>query len=303
MGDCPEEYLEFVDTESEMLEQYETKTSERVVMPDGRLLTPWDEEFKVRDGPFSTRSEVPPDLERRQVPFKELFATFEQFAREWHGAEGRDPEKKRYGYWENPNAKWDWYLIGGRWSGFFLPKAGASGEVGSPSWGNETTSGRVDRIRKGDVDFETLYAEAERKARDEADIVRSLVGDQPIPAWPDYLAKREAEGVSIDAVRKEYNDIPAVRTLNEAPALRDRLFFDDPGSRYFGGDLERFVRTRRLGAIVTHAVLLDGKWYERGKMGWWACVSNPSADWPEKFAELLAGLPDDALLTVVDCHI
>lgn len=29
-----------------------------------------------------------------------------------------------YGYWHNPNAKWDWYSIGGRWNGYLLLKNG-----------------------------------------------------------------------------------------------------------------------------------------------------------------------------------
>lgn len=30
-----------------------------------------------------------------------------------------DPVMGKRGYWQNPNAKWDWYQIGGRWSGYF----------------------------------------------------------------------------------------------------------------------------------------------------------------------------------------
>lgn len=30
------------------------------------------------------------------------------------------------GYWENPNRKWDWYEIGGRWSGLLKLKSGKS---------------------------------------------------------------------------------------------------------------------------------------------------------------------------------
>lgn len=33
-----------------------------------------------------------------------------------------DKEMNDYGYWENPNAKWDWYVIGGRWSNNVLLK-------------------------------------------------------------------------------------------------------------------------------------------------------------------------------------
>lgn len=32
-------------------------------------------------------------------------------------------ENGRWGYWHNPNAKWDWsWVVGGRWSGSMLAK-------------------------------------------------------------------------------------------------------------------------------------------------------------------------------------
>lgn len=35
-----------------------------------------------------------------------------------------DEETGERGYWENPNKKWDWWLIGGRYSNWFKTKAG-----------------------------------------------------------------------------------------------------------------------------------------------------------------------------------
>lgn len=56
---------------------------------------------------------------------------------------------------------------------------------------------------------------------------------------------------------------------------------------------------------VTHAVILDGKWYERGEMGWFAMVHNEkeSGRWNEEFQKLLDSIPDDTMLSVYDCHI
>ena len=36
---------------------------------------------------------------------------------------GYTKEGEDWGRWTNPNSKWDWYTIGGRWTGFFKPKA------------------------------------------------------------------------------------------------------------------------------------------------------------------------------------
>jgi len=40
-------------------------------------------------------------------------------------------------------------------------------------------------------------------------------------------------------------------------------------------------------------------------MGWWGGVSDEidGYDWCAEFARLVEGLPEDTLLTVVDCHI
>lgn len=40
-------------------------------------------------------------------------------------------------------------------------------------------------------------------------------------------------------------------------------------------------------------------------LGWFACVSDemPETEWERQFGEMLDALPDDTLLTVVDCHI
>ena len=56
---------------------------------------------------------------------------------------------------------------------------------------------------------------------------------------------------------------------------------------------------------ITFAIVKDGEWFERGEMGWWGVVTNESdrSEWCAKYNELLNGLSDDTLLTLVDCHI
>lgn len=60
-----------------------------------------------------------------------------------------------------------------------------------------------------------------------------------------------------------------------------------------------------LSEISTFAVVKDGKWYERGEMGWWGCVSNEISEqeWEQQYQTLLQGLSDDTLLSIFDCHI
>ena len=49
-----------------------------------------------------------------------------------------------------------------------------------------------------------------------------------------------------------------------------------------------------LAAFTTFAVIKDGKWYERGEMGWWGVVSDEKNkdEWRAQFANLIDSLPD-----------
>lgn len=132
MGDCPKEYLEFHDMEPECREEYANGVTERVLMPDGRLLMKWDDEFR-KEGSFGVGTdthEVPDHLTVVELPFSQLYPTFEQFMDDYHGYRF-DEEQGKFGYWENPNKKWDGYTIGGRWTGYFPVKNGAVPVLGA----------------------------------------------------------------------------------------------------------------------------------------------------------------------------
>lgn len=103
-----------------------------------------------------------------------------------------------YGYYENPNAKWDWYQLGGRWSGHLLLK---NGEM-------------VDTALMEDIDWESM---GENK--------------------------------------------------------------------------------------YTFAILKDGKWYERGEMGWFGIVSNENDNWEDHFDVIVNSICPSERVSVVDCHI
>lgn len=49
----------------------------------------------------------------------------------------------------------------------------------------------------------------------------------------------------------------------------------------------------------------EGEWFERGKMGWWACVTDEidKDEWETQYHSYLKTLSDDIAITLVDCHI
>lgn len=57
--------------------------------------------------------------------------------------------------------------------------------------------------------------------------------------------------------------------------------------------------------LRTYAVVKDGVWYAKGDMGWFGMSRDTVSpeEWAKQVAKMIAELPDDTLLTIVDCHI
>jgi hypothetical protein len=78
----------------------------------------------------------------------------EEILAEAHG--GYLGPKGDWGYYANPDAKWDWFLLGGRWQGSLRLLPGKSGTVGERSWtdpGRPDDPSRCDQARFGDIDW------------------------------------------------------------------------------------------------------------------------------------------------------
>ena len=56
-----------------------------------------------------------------QVSHKDLYS-FDEFMRDYHGYEDENLQEGRWGRKTNPNKKWDWWTVGGRWSNFIKMK-------------------------------------------------------------------------------------------------------------------------------------------------------------------------------------
>lgn len=279
MGDCPTKYLEFHETETEMLKEYENEGTERIIMSNGRKLLPWDKEFQNADafGIGGNSHTVPEDLERREIPYKETYPTFEAFVEDWHGSEERDAEKGVFGYWENPNKKWDWYQVGGRWTGAFKLKLNGTGKLGTPSWAvkdDKPEAGWVDQAHKKDIDFDVMIGTRITKAEE---------------TWKEYqFALLEAGKLKGEEQEK----------AKRSAVVHNLGLWENPNITK-----EEFLKKRSC--FNTFAVLKDGMWYERGKMGWWGIVADEKdgGAWGDQWTELVMNLPGETLLTIVDCHI
>lgn len=201
----------------------------------------------------------------------------------------------------NPNAKWDWYQIGGRWTGMFKLKPQRDGFVGKPGLMTESPEkGYVDQAYKRDIDFESIREEHRFKAGELYDKVMAVIGHLPVNETWESVLKR-MEGNPIDMIRDEYHSQPRCIVLKACEDSDIRWIELDN----FTVSREAYVERAGNAAAVTFALIKDGKWYERGEMGWFGCVTNEGDrnEWAKNFNELLDSLPGDTLLTAVDCHI
>jgi hypothetical protein len=314
-GEPDKIYMKFYDQEDEYREAYENAGREMVVLDDGRLVLPWDEMFRqkpTKDEPFP-QCRAPDNLPRREVPYKESYSSLEEFAKEWHGKEERDETYNRYGYWQNPNAKWDWYEIGGRWSGFFKLKKGMIGGQGSQynfTGQLSESNDRADLCFKRQVDFEFMRNEMGKAAAKRYDAIHKAIKGTPVnDSWEAIKDEMDVKDNRdrIDAARKKYHDQPRVVAFNEFGSTeegREMVGFFSSVEEY-DVSREQYIQTARNHAAVPLAVLKDGKWYEQGEMGWWGIMRNEKdpETWNSMVNKLYDELPDTALLVVVDCHI
>ena len=148
----------------------------------------------------------------------------------------------------NPNSRWDWWVVGGRWTGYMPLKAGAQGITGSPSWGNPEGAkpGWVDCIRKGDIDEHAVLAEASRQALEDHEKIEAKVlnGEKLLP-WDEVMPLDER----INAYTKG-----RLRTY----AFLAEGVWREPGKMgWFGMSHARWVDCIRKGDIDEHAVLAE----------------------------------------------
>lgn len=297
--DFEPQYGVFEDTEEQDLLDYKEKPVEVVDMPDGSVLYYRDDVFaKIDPKTYQYEYTYPEGAVIRQGSFKELYSTFEEYMKKYNGISQRDPQKGRYGYWCNPNAKWDWYSIGGRWTGYFKLKQGAEGTLGRPGvFGNKPSDGWVDVVKLKDIDFEGMFEQSIKEANETYDEIDRVLKGRSLPSW---RAIRDKHGTNIEAARLEYNSLEVVQDMGKA-----NIFAFDGLAETFCNSRQDYVQKRKNQTMVPYAMVMDGKWYQKGQMGWFGVSTNEMDDdqWNQEFWNIIFSLDPETQLTLIDCHI
>lgn len=262
--------------------------------------------------------------------------------REWNEAQGKDLDDfaeachaeertpdDRYLRRMNPNMKWDWWILGGNFSGMLIPREGADTKTGEPG-ANGTTyvdnvdvpfrpdfmPGRdqlfgdrrrslevqfgtgVDAVRKGDLNIEAMRQRAIALRNDtwsrciEAASTRRLVDDP----------------VALDRIRTNFGRAHArLRQMQFGQPLIDSLLSDsDP----YGADLRPYrdiflASGTYLGPLniadwieaappfLTSSIVKDGSWH----------AGSAGETWQRQFPAIFEQIPPDHWLAIVDCHL
>lgn len=203
--------------------------------------------------------------------------------------------------------KWDWYQLGGRFHGFLkLKDTTAPHTMGQPGVFRNNPRRDADQTLKGYVDWEGMADEAEEEAAEKYDAIIEAYGgpvELPERSWED-LSADESFGDDWDKRREVYWNQPEMKKWKQLE--RDRIIFslfEKP--EHFAMPREKFLADARQASCVPFAVLVNGVWHERGHMGWWANVTDgkDKTTWVEEVHKILDAVPDDELITIVDCHI
>ena len=255
--------------------------------PNGKsltdLLAPYDENLEVESYIYKTREDIINNGIKYKNDIKEGKIKLSEYNQDIYNANDTDSlfnaVCKYYEYkpdengnvWStyNPDSKWDWYSIGGRFPGKLKSNKGQHGD-GSAFHSNPMVYGEFDSARVGDIDF-SMDMDTYNNA---------------IRYWEVAVEKQPLkEGEDPDDFINYYRD----------------GFFEE-----YYRDKETYAKI--MASTTTFAVVTpDGKWHEKGQMGWFGASSetaDESLDWDLHYKErFIDNAEPDWTLTIVDCHI
>jgi hypothetical protein len=238
---------------------------------------------------------VPADMTELQADYEQYGdgRDFDTFAKEWAGY-----HRNADGVWgriTNPNKKWDWWTVGGRWTGLL------------------STNG--DSPLASDVEWEVLK---QRELDDREETWREFhealaaVSGLPIPdaILQDAHEKWTEEGKRSDYRHETWASAEDYARYNMAEKwARENLdafwFYSFVEIADLYKPLDEYLELFKNRAVTYAFIDLDGGWNQRGEMGWWGCddPEKGTPDYDTAFWRFVESLPNEQRIFLVDCHI
>ena len=319
-------YVQNVNVTEEALQKYETASCHAIRNPDGSVdlryvdgeLNEKYTQFLHRDVGGTQELILPPDYKEIRVPAKD-HESFKDWVIGWYQysviSENEEPnvsdhKKAMYGWIRvkgdevlevvqrtNPNAKWDWYVIGGLFTDSLRNKLGAFG----------------DSFQKSDIDFKACnqICKAERSKT-----IDGLFTSNPtLNKNVDLLNKALKAHAESEVWYADNRDSLKDKKPLEIRAMLQEKF---PDIKYIENswwfvpfvdfnihkDIYEWIEAAPI--VSAHAFLdVEGNWISQCDMGWFGMSVDKMTDdeWYKRLSELVDNVEPDHWITVVDCHI
>lgn len=191
----------------------------------------------------------------------------------------------------NPNSKWDWWQVGGRWTGFFTE-------------GDEDPYDPA--LDPRNYEPCPICDQTGKRYWRERVLDGGEADDQPL-ARVASTADEHGERVMLEPASAD-DPLAVERPCNACDGTGQRLSFSFAP---FDGDVvpaRRWAEKVMQGHCIPFAVVTpDGEWHERGEMGCFGIVRNEKLrdEWEEEVREIASQVAgrDDLLAVAVDLHI
>lgn len=338
-------YVQSVDRTEELRESYKTETATLVVQrPDGSKVYAFDDQGDYIEELQPFYVEVPGEFHKKLVlpdgyqelgdePLKD-YQTFSSYCvyncgpRVYPNQHPDIFDRHKWGWTRvgngkvvaairrtNPNKRWDWWQVGGRWSGKLLAKNRVEATKGRPGiLDAEYNSNGVDICKVGNLDFEAMR-KINVKVRHDSVFKplekKGIAYVDAVKVWLEYLDAAEDDRAAWQATE---NYGPYYTWIDNLPDNHPvKVFTRGPvGSAWgnWGAQIPQTIRDPlqwidAAPALTSWAYLQDGEWSEKGEMGWFGMSSNDRdpEEWETEVTKRVESLPADYWVAMVDCHI
>ena len=248
------------------------------------MLALFDENLKVKPYKYQTKEKAINYMKEHVVPFNDFMKDYsDEELLNWYLDEYSSYSLGEDGYiytTYNPNSKWDWWCIGGRFSEYLslTDKAfNRSLKEYKEQWGEEVLE-----------DYREEYR---------------YVSSAPVKdiQWITLLSPEKKEQL------KRWWEINIEGDEPKEGEEKDKWFIWKPEyykQRY--KDADTYIKLQEQACF--HAVVTpDGIWHEPSEMGWFAMTDGDPADelkWDLAFYDTFIKTADpDWIATIIDCHI
>jgi hypothetical protein len=227
------------------------------------------------------------DVDKAMAPYQENnFGTTE----DRYLVTEKEDDGSEYTY--NPNSFFDYYSEGGRYRDKILTKSGAL----------------VNKAMKADIDFDTMYAEAIEKAKERYDMAMAIFGELPPHKSLEEITKRmqspdeiyptSQTKISARKVWKAQPRVIAFETAVEADTFDKYMLFPDD----YIISRKEYVEDCKMRRFSTYGFLIANP--DEHDEGRYECRDHLSEkEYYKAFHEALAEADDDAMITILDCHV